>query len=69
MVPMKIEAHLGCVDCDIAWFKLWRKPAEQEGGYEGVFLNRVTDMADNPVEPSNCPDCGVALTRRPVDGG
>lgn len=66
---MQLEAHLTCLYCDIPVFKLWRRPAEQEGGSEGVFLNRVTDLADNPVvESGNCSHCGGALTRRPVDG-
>ena len=68
MMSMKVEAHLDCLDCGVSVFKLWRKPAEQEGGYEGVFLNKVTDMAGKQTEPGPCPDCGGALTRRPVDG-
>lgn len=75
---MQLEALLTCLNCEAAIFKLYRVPAEQEDGNEGVFLNRVTDMKNRVLPPlparsrreasySCCPHCGNALKTLPVD--
>ena len=61
-MPREIEARLRCEQCNDMPYTVYRMPAVERGGNEGVFLNWVEPEPPEGVE-IRCPMCTGPLVR------